>query len=200
LSNGEDLEYKTSIQMLQHEGQLVWTRYSLFLAAHSLLIAGLIQLYVKTVEKPSIIELIHLTEWFCALGMGLCVLWSIVTYHGLSKCSRWITNIRILERKDRNLPKIWSSESGVPAGKKHILLHLASILAILSFLSIYYLTWRATSECNLSLVVLSVSIISIIIFFGAYYRDTLKAKLRGELIDSNNVLLKVFFVRVPNTS
>lgn len=180
---GFELEYGTSINMLQHEGQLVWTRYSLFLAAHSLLIAAVVQLYIRTTEESSRLEIVHLSEWFCMLGMALCVLWSIATFHGLSKCSQWITRIRVLERTHGGLPQTWSSEADTPAGKRHLFLHLAAILAIVCFLTVYFLTWKTASECSMSVRALVVCSSLIALFCWVYYRDSVEAKSDGGLLN-----------------
>lgn len=182
------IKYQMLTQMLRHEGQLVWTRYSLFLAAHSLLITALINLYLAAIKT----KLVDLVEWFCGLGMILCLLWSIVTLHGINRCSHWRTKIRNLEGNHNNLPKFPTDNkilfcrkcNKIPIIGKIIdcifkgsrLLNMAAIAVIYVFLIIYWRTWRATSKCDLSDWIFGICLILIFLLTCCYYKDAQKAK------------------------
>jgi hypothetical protein len=112
---------KVALEMLQHEGNLVWSRFSVFLVANSIIMAALVLLLDQngTLEK--------LQPFFTGAGLGLCVLWLILTAHGFFRC-------RDYREKAKRC-------SALPPQGKGMLPPVVAFLTIGLFLLIYSAVW-----------------------------------------------------------
>lgn len=75
-------DVKVALEMLQHEGNLVWSRFSVFLVGNSIVIAALVLLI-----SNSHFQL--LSKYLTSAGIALCICWLILTVHGFFRCKHY---------------------------------------------------------------------------------------------------------------
>jgi len=80
LDPSAQLKYRAALDLLMHEGTLLWNRFNVFLVANSIMIAALSALISSSRHCTVFVSTL------CLAGTGLSIVWLAVNIQGFRQC------------------------------------------------------------------------------------------------------------------